>query len=1171
MAACAGCGRVTPPDARFCMHCGTPQMTPCPHCSSELPANARFCAFCGQAVEAPAPPDAPVEMIKLVTVLFADVVGSTAQAELMHPEDTRALMAEFFDGMSEEIRAEGGTVERIIGDAIMADFGVPVAREDDPIRAVRAGRRMLDRLEKFNADRDDASRISIRVGINTGEVSTGGSFGEQLLVMGDAVNVAARLEQAAQPGTILIGERTARRVRDAFVLKEVESVSAKGKSEPLVAFAVEAEATDVADPAATFLIPLIGRDRELQKLQREFAGLASDGVPRLVTVIGDAGVGKSRLTREFLSTIAGSARLLFGRCLPYGDGITFWPLREIIRSEAALAGADGGLDERDHLDRFTAQLMAGASEHDRDTVRDALFATVGFQPAGRSAAADPRQTYRRLLDGWRLLLNRYAADGPVVVVIEDLHWADTTMLEVLDDLVRRVVGPVLFVCPTRPDLTDVHPTWIAGLKNYTAVNLDPLTHEDSCHFMSLLLELDDMPEQLTARIVDRAEGNPFFLEEILNHLIDEGHFALKDGRWEPVGDVSDLEVPDNVQAAIVARLDLLAPEERRLVQLASVIGRTFWKGLLQHLAGKLEVGRVLETLCRRHLITQRGSSRDGEPEYSFKHVLIRDVAYASVPRKLRGSAHASIARWIESTRGPQASEIAELVAHHFDRAYGCLEEVELRQKARVYFIVASRNAALRFATKQAERLGRRAVELSADGRDRVDALEMLADVFYLSGRGDEAWSTYIEALRELEASTQPDPATLSRICASAAIIPTRNWGSIDRPPPDGEVKRVLDLGFSAPAHDGGRRDTCLLLVARAFLDADRDRPTEAREAADRALELAEQLGDPDLVSVSLDALAGTYMHPGGRYGEVQRITQRRLSLVPELSDLEEIADVKGMAAVATVLAGHYEDAVRFATESAEVGRSIDVGSYMHGLNWRAQAFFMSGRWDEALRDEAEINRIERRSLDDLPGPYSARASAAACLCHILRGSTEAPRRVALMRRFNEESDWFNNVSALPARGLARLGNAEEALQWLDLSRWMYRAQHLEAACDIAGVLQDWDRVPALIADAREEVGGCGLVSLAFFADRLEGQHLCAQARWAEAIIPLQRASAGFAGVGAAWESAWSALLAAEALTAMRRVEDALPLCDRALQTFRHVGSIAETERGSTLLQELRPG
>lgn len=1144
------------------MSCGAALVSTCPRCSAELLRGARFCSSCGTAVEAPSATNATGEMIKLVTILFADVVGSTAQAETMHPEDTRALMAEFFQAMSEEIQAEGGTVERLIGDAVMADFGVPIAREDDPVRAVRAAIRMLSRLNTFNAEREGGGQIQVRIGINTGEVSTGGSFGEQLLVMGDAVNVAARLEQAARPGTILIGERTARAVRDMFALEEVERLLAKGKADGVAAFLVTGELDAPDDQAPASLIPLIGRDAELRELQSAFTGVTMDRTPRLVTVIGDPGVGKSRLTREFLAWAEGRALTLFGRCLPYGDAVTFWPLREIARVAAGLSRSGSGGEERERLDDFVDSLISAEDRTARGLLRDALYATVGFQRVGQATRADPRDTFRRLLEGWRLLLDNYAQEQPVVVAIEDLHWADSAMLEVLEDLVHHVTGPVLFICPTRYDLIDAHPTWIAGLRNYTSINLDPLDNADSCQLMSLLLELENMPEQLTERILDRAEGNPFFLEQILNRLIDEGHFALREGRWGPVGDMSLVEVPENVQAAVIARLDLLGPQERRVIQLASVVGRTFSRRLLDHLAGAENLESIITTLGRRQLVVEsRDPAPEGDTEYKFKHVLTRDVAYDTLPRRERGHAHSAVAGWMESAHGSRASQVADLVAHHFDRAYESLGDEECRRKARVYSIVAAQNAVSRFAVDQAEAVGRRAVDLSADNTERVEALEALADIHHVGGKSELAWAAYMRALASVGNQDQQD---IARICASAAIIPTRHWGAVEQSPPDEEIERIIDHGMSALGDTAGR-ERCLLLVSKAFFEAGRDRSADAREAADEAVRLAERLADPDLISAALDSLSATYMHPHGRYSEVRRVTGLRLKLVPRLSDLSEVCDIYGMAAVSETLIGCYPDAIDHASRSAEIGRQLELGAYLHALNWRVHALFMAGDWDRAIEDEASIARLEGRKPISPPGAYSARSAAAILFCLQLRGHPDAKVRLEVMRIYSEETERSINVLPLAARALAHMGLTDEAWAWIDLSRRMYRAAHLEAACEVITASQDWDRALDVTDSCRKEAADSGLLALTFFADRLEGARMAPIGDHKRAETLLRRSAEGFASLGAVWEQAQSSLLLAEALSRFGQHEGALSEAGRALPVFQRLRSVRELERTRQLL------
>ncbi|MFP5353463.1 MAG: ATP-binding protein, partial [Actinomycetota bacterium] len=892
MAECARCRAENPPDGRFCMACGAALGVSCDACGKALPAQAMFCSNCGVAVSARTGDAA--ETIKLVTVLFADVVGSTAQAETMRPEDTRALMAQLFDAMSEEILAEGGTVERIIGDAIMADFGVPIAREDDPVRAVRAALRMYRRLDGFNAARPDEELVQMRIGINTGAVSTGGSFGERLLVMGDAVNVAARLEQAAAPGTILIGEKTARAVRRNFRLERVESVIAKGKSLPVQAFAVQEEVEAVEENALR-PAPLLGREKEMELLGDLFDGCARDRVQQVCTVIGDAGVGKSRLLSEFVSSIEEGATVLRGRCPPYGDGLTLAPLQEILRTEARIFPQDDAETSMAKLVRLVSNAAPKLSPSDALAVSAPLGSTIGLSPAIESMAdLDPRVVYREMLRSWRLYLSALTAPGPVVLVVEDIHWADQTLLDVLADLSEHIEGAFLMVCSARAEFLVGRSGWLSRLHGHSSLQLEALPRSDARDLVGELLGTSDLPSDLVERILERAEGNPLFIEEFLLRLVDEGCLSVGPQGWYVTGDVSDIEVPERVQTLIQARLDLLSPLEREVLQAAAVVGRHFWSGALQWVTGLPDAPEIVERLKPRQMVIEPfSSSVPGDVEYAFRHALIRDVVYENLPRKARARAHAAAARWIESVRGARAEESAELLADHFERAYEDAPDDTLRTRARHYLLLAAGAAMRRFAVDQAERLGYRAVELSLPGAERAEALEGLGDAFHLALRGNPAWNAYTSALAELDESGVDAPDRVARLAAKAAIVPTRWIGTLDEDVSVAEIKRVIGLGLQAADRDG--RDRVLLLSARAFLAGTVEEVSVsdhegAEEAAREAVALAEGLGDVNLLSTAMDAV-GVLLWPTGRFREITQVDRDRLQLLPELSDIREIADI----------------------------------------------------------------------------------------------------------------------------------------------------------------------------------------------------------------------------------------------------------------------------------------
>ena len=1111
-------------------------------------------------------------MLKLVTVLFADVVGSTARGERMHPEDTRALMADYFGAMAEEIRAESGTIEKFVGDAIMAVFGVPAAHEDDALRAVRAARRMLERLRGWNEEREPMQMLAIRIGLNTGEVVASGAQGGELLVTGDAVNVAARLEQAAEPGTIVIGDRTARAVRPYFELRQIEPLALKGKAEAVGAWLVQVE-REAPEPRGVpgLWAPIVGREYQLNVLRSTFERVRNEGRPHLITVVGDAGVGKSRLVREFLSTVEVDAKVLIGRCLPYRDGVTLWPLAEILKAEAVVLDTD----RADVVLVKIGQLVDAGIDPDlaadRSRTAAALVSTLGLRshddPLG---ALDPRDLYRELLAAWRALLASMARHAPVVAVVEDIHWADPTMLDVLDELAERVDGPILFLCPARPDLLRSRPDWGGGRRSFSSLPLDPLSSEESARLVSFLLDVDELPDGVRKRILERSEGNPFFLEEIVRHLIDDGLLAQENGRWQARAAIDDVEIPDNVQSVILARLDLLAPEEKRVAQRAAVVGRVFWDGAVSTLARVDDLDTVLRTLRRREFVLERPSSSiAGQTEYIFKHVLIRDVAYESLPRKERGRAHAEAATWIERTSGERIGELAELLAHHYDAAFSFLRDEDFRRRARAHYLTAAGNALRRFAIQQGERFARRAVELSESGAQRVEALEALGDLHYLAFNGDGAWRAYRDALAELS-----DQETgFARLAGKAALFGARWIGSMHELPETEEVREMIDAGLRAAGPSEGRERT-LLLVDRGFLLHYRDeREDEVTDSAVReAAATAEQLGDADLLSAALD-LVQSWETFQGRYGDAYRSTLRRNELIPRMTDVKEIGDSYAMAAWNAQHLGRYAEAEAHASACVERSGGIDSGSYLHGLTWRVAARFMLGQWESALADQAELERVVAEDPRELPAGYTMRAYTFTALCRQLRGELdEADRYIELGRRY------FDSVRSMRRRGslqaqplalaLAHRGRFEEALVLCPLMpRTAGAGLTLELLCEITAAQERWEDAARLVAATRAEAEIGEQLSLPLYADRLEGRAAAAAGDVERAAPLLRRSTEGFAALGARWEEAWSRLLLAEVLVAGGQ-PDAEHELAVALPVFEQLGSVREAERTRALLADI---
>jgi len=586
-------------------------MAICARCGAESPEGFRFCGACGSPLgDAPAPRQAR----KVVTALFCDVTGSTALGEELDPEVLRGVMNRYFEVIRAVIERHGGTVDKFIGDAVMAVFGIPRLHEDDALRAVRAAAEIRERLPAVAEEVGVA--LQFRTGVNTGHVLMG--EGENLAI-GDAVNVAARLEQAAEPGEIVIGEETLVLVRGAVRVGEERLLELKGKSEPVAAYPLLAV---VGAVERRFSTPMVGRETELEHLRVVFNQAVRDRSCRLFTVLGSAGVGKSRLVAEFLSGL--ESRVVRGRCLSYGEGITYWPVVEILRQLASLPEGDAARPIRSLLG-------------ETDEVASAEEIAWGF----------------------RKLLEQEAQAQPLVVVLDDLHWAEETLL----DLVEHVAelsrdAPLLLLCMARPEFLERRPSWGGGKWNATTVLLEPL---DAAATERLLSELGGVEDGLRERIVRVAEGNPLFVEEML---------ALV--RHSPDGEA---DVPPSIQALLAARLDQLDPAERAVLERGSVEGRSFHRGAVLALAdGESGIDQRLLALVRKEIVRPDRPVFEGEDAYRFRHLLIRDAAYDALPKASRADLHQRFARWLEQ-HGEELTELEEILGYHLEQAAKYLGEL----------------------------------------------------------------------------------------------------------------------------------------------------------------------------------------------------------------------------------------------------------------------------------------------------------------------------------------------------------------------------------------------------------------------------------------------------------------------------------------------------------------
>jgi class 3 adenylate cyclase/tetratricopeptide (TPR) repeat protein len=819
----------------------------CPNCGEENAERARFCSSCGAPL-GEVPPSGGEER-KVVSVLFVDLVGFTARSDRADPEDVRSTLRVYHDLLKREIERFGGTVEKFIGDAVMAVFGAPVAHEDDAERAVRACIRITDAIAELNEERPGLD-LSVRAAVNTGEaVVTLGARPEhgEGFVTGDVVNVASRLQGVAPAGGVVVGELTYRATRMAIEYEELEPVGVKGKDERVPIWrALAARSRFGVDVEQGTRTPLIGREPELSLLKDLYRRAMREQNPQLVTLSGEPGVGKSRLTWEFQRFIDDEPDLVFwrqGRCLPYGEGITFWALSEIVKSHAGILENDGPDEAADKLADAVGSVVD--DEIERDWIHARLAPLVGLGAAD-AVSAEREEAFA----AWRSFLEAIAASSPLVLVIEDMHWADPAMLAFVEHLADWASGvPMLVLCTARPELFDRQPGWGGGKRNHTAVSLSPLSPDETARLIAALLDQAVLPAETQAALLARASGNPLYAEEFVRMLVDRGVLVRGGATWGLAGDERDIPVPESVHAIIAARLDTLPPERKSLLQNAAVIGKVFWAGALVEMGGPepSEVRESLHELARKELLRPaRRPSIEGETEYAFWHLLIRDVAYGQIPRAARAEKHRAAAEWIERIAGERVADGAELLAYHYEQALQLSraaggDDPELGSRARRFLILAGERAE-RLDTAKAVAYYERALELTPPGNpDRVLVLLRVARSLWGTGglaRAEACCREALEAARgDGNALGEGEALTWLSKLAWAGGDTSRQFELLE------EAVRILEARPPGPE----------LASAYSRLTAAYGlawRPAETRRAVERGLPVVREYGsEADLMTV----------------------------------------------------------------------------------------------------------------------------------------------------------------------------------------------------------------------------------------------------------------------------------------------------------------------------------
>jgi predicted ATPase/class 3 adenylate cyclase len=838
----------------------------CPNCGEENPARFRLCGFCGAQL---APELPPQEVRKTVTIVFSDLKGSTNLGEALDSESLREVMSRYFEEMQAILEEHGGRVEKYIGDAIMAVFGLPRIHEEDALRAVRAAAAMQAALRTLNDELEErwGVRLENRTGVNTGEVVAGDPAAGQRLVTGDAVNVAARLEQAAPTLEILVGEPTYRLVRHAVDVEPVEPLPLKGKSEPVPAYRLLAVREAAEGIARRHDRPLVGREPELAQLEAEFGLTSAAESCRLVTIIANAGVGKSRLIEEFGNAVGDQGRVLSGRCLPYGRGQTYWPLVEIFRKAASISDDDSP----DQAIGKLASLFGAAAQE----ITERVASAVGLSPV--------QYPPEELFWGVRKGLEALAGDAPLVIVFEDIHWAETTLVDLIEHLFATVSGvPLVLLCAARPDFLQQRPEWS---EQGAVLTLETLSEDESVRVIENVLGAGLVPE-LSRRIVDAAEGNPLFVEQLLSMLIDDGVLRRTNGDWIAEEDLSGISVPPTINALLAARLDGLSREERAVIEPAAVIGHVFDQAALDAIVEepvRVDLESHISSLVEKQML-QPEPSVDDEQKFRFHHILIRDAAYNGVLKRMRATLHERFADWGERVNRERAreTEYEELLGYHLEQAHDYLSELgplddhgrELGGRAARHLGSAGRRAFARADMPAAANLLRRAVVLMpAEDRTRLELLPELGEA--LMEIGEFVWAeTFLEEAVEAaatlgDARLEADAVLTRLLVRHHTTDDLQGWGNeLER-----QAKRAIErLEADESAHAQLAKAWHLL----GFVHGTNLRYGEAAAAVQQSVEHARLAGDARMEARSASAYTLAALHGPTPVPEAIARTERLL-------------------------------------------------------------------------------------------------------------------------------------------------------------------------------------------------------------------------------------------------------------------------------------------------------
>jgi class 3 adenylate cyclase/tetratricopeptide (TPR) repeat protein len=1052
-------------------------LTICATCGTENVDGARFCNACGSPLGGPA--TQVRETRKTVTVLFIDAVSSTALGERMDPESLRAVMTRYFDVMREAIDSHGGAVEKFIGDAVMAIFGVPVVHEDDALRACRAAIEIRSRLSELEplirADRGVA--IEWRAGINTGPVVAGDVAVGQRIVTGDAVNVAARLEAAAAPGEILLGAETYALVRDAVSTESVEPLPLKGKSEPVPAWRLTGVSDAVGRHNRPSDAPLVGRLRPLRLLDDAFHEAVEERICHLFTIVGAAGVGKSRVVEEFIGSLGDQAQVASGRCLAYGQGITYWPVAEAIRNGAGIAEGDAPEAAVARL----REVLGREPEAERvATIVGGLLGIEDSPPAPDEIFWAIRKTFEAL-----------ARIKPLILLFDDIHWGEPTFLDLIEHMADWTRdAPILLIAMARAELLEKRPTWGGGKHWVTTMSLEPLSEVESEELVASLLGRADLPADFRTHISQAAEGNPLFVEELLAKLIDDGFLVRSNGGWAAPGDLRGLALPPTIQALLAARLDGLGDEERTVIERAAVEGKVFHRGAVTEMAPEPMRGHVrdrLATLMRMELVRPDQASFVGEEAYRFRHLLIRDAAYQALAKQTRSELHERFATWLERVASERLAEYEEIIGYHLEQAYRYRTELgppdshaqALAERAGALLADAGERADARADVSATVDLLSRAVELLPDESRRRRLLSRLADRVYEAGDAPRAERILADAIAEADGAGDEGASATAALYLVAVQSSTRSTEGSE------SLQEAERLG-AILARVGDESGSRLAEAWAAFVLFAMGRAAEAAQRAGALVEMGE----------------------GSEKWQLEAKKSRGVSLVFGPAPIEEaISALQAQldnASGGSPIPGAYSGIARLRALQGRLAEARELiaraRAAFEDLGNRFMLASTGGREGEIEHqagNHAEAARMIRQSYDAMTatGDRSYASTVAAALGMVLldlRDDDEAWRFGTVARETSSSDDVISQAGgrAVQARVLSRRGDhdAAEALAHeavAIMGHTDYLDQHAGALVHLAYVLHESGKAGEAVDAARQAVALYDQKGATFFVEQTQ--------------------------------------------------------------------------------------